>query len=108
MRPPFSWRNPPWRAGEEANVEVFEFKEKLLLPELNAFFKSPYLFLILGVISISAAAVFTFTGKVWVRFNGWVYRAKEPWAFWGEVAAYYFVGVCLVGFFLYKVYGLSN
>jgi hypothetical protein len=35
--------------------------------------RSPYLWLILGVISISAAAFFTYTGKVWVRFDGWVY-----------------------------------
>ena len=61
----------------------------------------PYVFLILGVISISAAMVFTRTGKVWVRFNGRVYRAKEPRAFWGEVAAYYFVGVCFI--FVYLV-----
>jgi hypothetical protein len=68
----------------------------------------PDILLILGFVSISAAVVFTFTGKVWVRFNGWVYRAKEPRAFWGEVAAYYFVGVCFIGYFLYTVYGLST
>ena len=42
--------------------------------------RPPYIFFILGVISISAAVVFTCMGKVWVRFNGWVYRAKEPGA----------------------------
>jgi hypothetical protein len=36
------------------------------------------IFLILGVISISASLVFTYTGKAWVRFYGRVYRAKEP------------------------------
>jgi hypothetical protein len=78
-------------------------KEMLLLPDLSSLLRPPYIFLIVGVISISAAAVFTFAGKVWVRFNGWVYRAREPRAFWGEVAAYYFVGVCFIGYFL--VYG---
>jgi hypothetical protein len=61
----------------------------------------PYSLSILGVMSISAAAVFTSTGKVWVRFNGWVYRAKEPRAFWGEVAAYYLAGVGLIAYYLY-------
>jgi hypothetical protein len=63
--------------------------------------KSPYLFLILGLISISASAVFICLGKVWVRFNGWVFRAEEPRSFWGEVAAYSLVGVAFVGYFLY-------
>jgi len=63
--------------------------------------KSPYFFLILGLISISASAVFIYMGKVWVRFNGWVYRAEEPGPFWGEVAAYSLVGVGFVGYFLY-------
>jgi hypothetical protein len=57
--------------------------------------------LIVGLISIFAAAVFTYTGKVWVRFNGWVYRAKEPRSFWGEVAAYFVVGLGLIAYSLY-------
>jgi hypothetical protein len=62
----------------------------------------------LGVSAISAAAVFTCTGKAWVRFNGWVYRAKEPGWFWWQIALYLVVGVWFVGDFLYKVYGSSN
>ena len=68
--------------------------------------RAPHIFLILGVLSVSAAMVFTYTGKAWVRFNGWVYRAKEPGWFWWDVALYYLVGVWFVGYFLYKVYGL--
>jgi len=64
--------------------------------------RPPYIFLILGVIFISAAAVFTYTGKVWVRFNGWVYRAEKPGTFWGEVAVYYLGGVWFIGCFLYQ------
>jgi|HubBroStandDraft_5_1064220.scaffolds.fasta_scaffold731923_1 hypothetical protein len=48
------------------------------MPDLASLLRPPYLFLILGIISILAAVVFTCTGKVWVRFNGWLYRAKEP------------------------------
>jgi hypothetical protein len=62
----------------------------------------PLYILILGVIAILAAVVFACTGKVWVRFNGWVYRAKEPGAFWGEVAVYFLVGLCFVGYFLFE------
>jgi hypothetical protein len=65
--------------------------------------RPPHIFLILGVISISAAVIFTCTGKVWVRFNGWVYRAKEPGWFWWEVALDYLIGICFVGYFLYQV-----
>jgi len=52
---------------------------------------------------ISAATVWTCMGKVWVRFNGWVYRANEPRSFWWEVALYYLGGVCFIGYFLSKV-----
>jgi hypothetical protein len=67
------------------------------------FLREPQIFLILGIGSIFAAAVFTRLGKVWVRFGGCVYRAKEPGWFWWDVALYYFVGVCFIGFFLLKI-----
>jgi hypothetical protein len=70
--------------------------------------RPPYIFLTLGVISISAATFFAYTGEVWARFRGWVCRDKEPRVFWGEVAAYFLVGVFFVGYFLYKVSELSN
>jgi hypothetical protein len=81
----------------------------LLLPDLNSLLRPPHIFfLILGFISISAAAVFTCMGKVWVRLNGWVYRAKEPGWFWWEVAIDYIIGACFIGYFLFKTCGLSN
>jgi len=80
----------------------------LLLPDLSLLLRPPYIFLILGVVSLLAAVVFTCTGKVWVRFNGWVYRAKEPGWFWWEVALDYLIGGCFIGYFLFKIYGLSN
>jgi hypothetical protein len=69
--------------------------------------KPPHIFLILGILSVCAATVFTCTGKVWARFNGWVYRAKEPGWFWWGVALDYLIGVWFIGYFLYKVYGLN-
>jgi ABC-type cobalamin transport system permease subunit len=70
------------------------------------FLRPPQIFLILGVISFSAAVVFTCTGKVWVRFNGWVYRAQEPKWFWWEVGLDYLIGVGFIGCFLFRVTGL--
>jgi hypothetical protein len=60
----------------------------------------PSLCLIAGVISFSVAVVWTCTGKVWVRFDGWVYRAKEPAGFWFVVAMYYLAGVGLIAFYV--------
>jgi hypothetical protein len=71
--------------------------------ELSQLLRPPYIFLILGAISILAAIIFTCTGKVWVRFNGWVYRAKEPRSFWGEVAAYFLAGLCFIAYFLFEI-----
>ena len=75
-----------------------------MITDLSSPLRPPNVFLIIGVISISGAAFFAYTGKVWARFRGWVYRDKEPRVFWGEVAAYFVVGVFFVGYFLYKVY----
>ena len=63
---------------------------------------SHYIFLTLGVISFSAAVVWTCTGKARTRFHGWVYRAKEPDVFWWVVAIYYLAGVLFIGTFLYE------
>jgi hypothetical protein len=79
-----------------------------LMSDLNSLPRPPYVFLILGVASISAAAVFTCMGKVWVRFNGWVYRAEKPGTFWWEVALYCLGGVWFIGYFLSRIWGLSN
>jgi hypothetical protein len=47
--------------------------------------------LVVGVISCSAAAVFTCSGKVWVRSRGWVYRDKEPLAYWWNIALFFVI-----------------
>jgi hypothetical protein len=70
---------------------------------------SPYYFLIVGLISFSAAVVSTCTGKTYGKYGrGLASRAKEPTDFWWTVAIYYIGGVCFNGYFLYKVYVLSN
>lgn len=73
------------------------------MPDLHSFLRQPYIYLIPGVSAFSAAVVWTCTGKAWIRFHGWVYRAEEPNRFWLEVATYYLIGVGFVGVFLYMV-----
>jgi hypothetical protein len=73
------------------------------LPDLQSLLRSPYIYLILGVITLSAAVASTCTGRTWVRFDGWVYRAKEPYAFWWVVATLYLGSILFIGIFWYWV-----
>jgi hypothetical protein len=73
-----------------------------------AILSPPYIFLILGVVFLSAAAVETYTGKAWVRFNGWVYRSKEPKWFWWQIIVVGLGGAALIARFIFEVLQLSN
>jgi hypothetical protein len=78
----------------------------LFMFDLGSLLRAPFIFLILSVLAISAATVFACTGRVWVRFSGWVYRAKEPRVFWVDVIILYLAGVFFMGCFLFG--GPSN
>ena len=74
------------------------------MPDLGSLQAPPYyIYLILGVVLLLAAVIWTCTGKVLTRFHGWVYRAKEPRRFWWEVAIYYLSGVAFIGLYFYAV-----
>ena len=73
------------------------------MPDLQLFLRSPYFSLIVGVISFSLGTVWTCTGRAWIRFHGWVYRAEEPATYWIAIAVYYLGGVFFIGKFLYLV-----
>jgi hypothetical protein len=62
--------------------------------------RAPYIFLILGVISIFGAIVSTCTGKTWAGTGRTISRAKEPSEFWWIVAIYYLGGRSLHWVFL--------
>lgn len=72
------------------------------------FLNPPYSLLTFGIFLLFLAAIYTYTGKAWIRFHGWVNRVEEPKRYWLEVATYYLLGVGLIGLFLYKVHAFQN
>jgi hypothetical protein len=78
------------------------------MPDLHSLLKPPSIFLIFRGISLCTGMVSTCTGVTWAPYGRVIYRAEEPRKFWKDVAARYLIGVCFVGYFLYKAYGLSN
>ena len=68
--------------------------------------KFPYL--MIGVVSLAAAVVFTCTGKAYGRFGVSASRAKEPAPFWWSIAILYLSAVVFIGTYLYGVYESSN
>jgi hypothetical protein len=74
------------------------------MPEMHSLLRPPYIFLILGVISLCVGVVSTYTGVTWARYGRVIYRTKDPRRFWQDVATTYLIGVCFIGYFLYKFY----
>jgi hypothetical protein len=60
--------------------------------------------LLFGIFSLLLAVVGTCTGEALAEFGRVVHRKKEPKQFWQLIAIYYLGGVCLIGYFLYKVH----
>ena len=70
--------------------------------------RPPFIYLLLGSMLFCATVVWLCTGKVRTRFQGWVYRAEDPTQYWGGVAVYFLGSVYFIGFFLYRIYVLSQ
>jgi len=70
------------------------------IANMGIFPRPPLVYLIFGCIFLSAAVIFTFTGKALGRYGSWVCRAKDPSGFWLLVALYYLGGVFFIGCFL--------
>jgi hypothetical protein len=64
---------------------------------------SPYIVLLLGLLSLVLGVIGTFTGKALTRGRGWVYRAEKPNHFWASVVTYYACGVCLIAYYFWVV-----
>lgn len=65
----------------------------LLMPDMGLP-DSPYLDLIVGFVFFSVGVASTLAGKVPAK--RWIYRDKEPFAFWFGSAFWYLVGVSLI------------
>ena len=75
---------------------------------LDSFATGPFGLLFFGLFLILLGAVGTTTGEAWARFGRVICRDKQPRQFWGLIAVDYLGGVFLIGYYLYKVHGLSN
>ena len=71
-------------------------------------FRPPFIYLILGMASLSAGVVWIYTGRARGRFNGWIYRAEDPTQYWWAVAVYLLGGMWFIGSFLHKLYILTQ
>lgn len=71
---------------------------------MDTFSQTPYGLLFLAAFFFVLGVNGTCTGEAWARFGRMVYRDKEPKQFW-LVASQYLVGLFLVGYYSYKVYG---
>lgn len=70
--------------------------------------KPPYGLLMFGAFLLFLAVAGTLTGEACARFGPMIYRSEKPKQFWRLIAMYYLGGAFFVGYFLYKVYGVSN
>jgi hypothetical protein len=76
-------------------------KESWFMSDSFWFLKPEFGLLTFGTFLLLLAVVYTYTGKAWIRFHGWVNRADEPKRHWSEVAMYYLFGIGFIGLFLY-------
>ncbi len=72
------------------------------------FLRPPFVFATVGMFVLFLALFYTYTGKAYVRFQGWVNRAEDPKRYWLEVAMYYLGGISFIGYFLYEVHVFSK
>jgi len=69
------------------------------MPDWNSPLRSPYIFLVAGIVLLSLGVASTCTGQVSGRFR-WVYHTEEPGVFWWLVAIYFLGGVLFIGIYL--------
>jgi hypothetical protein len=60
-------------------------------------------FLLIGIVLLLMAAVFTLTGETVERYHGMVYRAEEPKRFWWDVALFYIGGIFFIALYLLNI-----
>ena len=63
---------------------------------------SQHRFLLIGIVVLVVATMFTLTGQSLAPFGRMVNRPDEPRKFWQNVAICYFCGVLFIGLYLYN------
>jgi hypothetical protein len=74
------------------------------MPDWDSLLNSKFIYLVLGLIFLSAAVTSACTGKTIARYRGWVYRDKNPSDFWWVVAIYWLAGMLGIGIYLGSVF----
>jgi hypothetical protein len=59
-------------------------------------------FLLIGIVLLVVAGVFTLTGESLERYGGIVNRSEEPKRFWRNVAFFFLGGVFCIALYLYN------
>ena len=59
-------------------------------------------FLLIGIVLLIMAAVFTLSGEVLERSRGIVSRDEEPKRFWWNVVFYFLAGLLFIAVYLYE------
>ena len=57
--------------------------------------------LVIGIVSLSMALIFTLTGTCFARFGRVIYRAEEPNVFWQSIATLCVLGLFFLGLYFY-------
>jgi hypothetical protein len=73
------------------------------MPNLDSLLNQKFIYCILGVVFLLAAVISICAGTTVARYNGWVYRNKEPSNFWSVVAIYVFGGILCIGIYLHSI-----
>ena len=63
----------------------------------------PHVWFVFGVFLLFLGVVYTFAGKSYIRFQGWVYRSEQPKEFWWSIARYCLGGVFFIGADVFNV-----
>jgi hypothetical protein len=76
---------------------------------LDALLSLPNFYLFVGAVLLASTVASACTGKTIARYNGWVYRTKQPGTFWFCLAGYFLLGVYFIALFLSsRFHGHSN
>ncbi|HUA99525.1 MAG TPA: hypothetical protein VMA34_14435 [Terracidiphilus sp.] len=59
--------------------------------------------LLIGIVLLVVAVVFTLTGESIGRYQGLVNRAENPKRFWWNVALFFLGGIIFIGLYLYHI-----